>query len=307
MVQWISALARTRKRLSGGISRVFSRNTRFTEESREDLEEALIGADVAPMLADRWITQLEKAYRGLHVSRKTMLAKILTDALMAENLPFSWDAAPRPAVMLMVGVNGSGKTTTSAKLAWQAKQHGRMPILGATDTFRAAGADQLKLWADRVGCDVVAGAQGADAAAVAYDALDACLARGADTLIIDTAGRMHTRQPLMEELAKISRTLEKRLEGAPHETWVVLDASLGRNALVQARMFHETTPLTGAVVTKLDGSARAGFIFSVQHELGIPVRMVGLGEGMEDMVSLDPPAFVRALLGMDEDPDGGER
>jgi fused signal recognition particle receptor len=207
-----------------------------------------------------------------------------------------WSALPVPAVLLLVGINGSGKTTTAAKLAHQALRAGRKPLLGAADTFRAAGSHQLKVWADRIGCEAVIGATGGDAAAVAYDAIDAALARQCDTVIVDTAGRMHTREPLMRELQKIRAAMDKRLPGAPQHTWVVLDAMLGQNAVVQARQFHEITPLTGAVVTKLDGSSKGGFLFAIRQELEIPVYFAGLGEGADDLAPFDPESFVAAML-----------
>ena len=208
----------------------------------------------------------------------------------------------------MVGVNGSGKTTTCAKLAHTAIQQGRQPLLAATDTFRAAGADQLKLWAKDVGCDVVAGAPGADAAAVAYDALDAAVARGRDLVIVDTAGRMHTKEPLMKELQKVRGAMAKRVSGAPHETWIVLDATLGQNAVMQAKVFHEAVALTGVIISKLDGSSKAGFVFSINREMGIPIRFVGLGEKMDELVPFEPEKFVGALMNSERlDAEGMKR
>lgn len=293
MVRWIDALARTRRNIAASISKVLGR---AGDESIEDLAQTLITADVPARLATEWVEELRNACRGLRVSPRELLPEMLIKAL-GEIPPFSWERVEKPLVLLVVGINGSGKTTTCAKLACQARQAGRKPILGATDTFRAAGGEQLKIWAERVGCAVVAGAPGADAAAVAYDALDAAIARGLDVVIIDTAGRMHTKRPLMDELQKVRRALDKRLPGAPHETWAVLDATAGHNAVVQARVFHEATPLTGAVVAKLDGSSKAGFVFAVRQELDVPIRMVGLGEGLEDLVPFDAQEFVDGLLG----------
>ena len=203
--------------------------------------------------------------------------------------------------MLVVGVNGSGKTTTSAKLAHLFKTKGQRALLAAADTFRAAGSDQLVLWANRLGCDVVSGKTGSDAASVAFDAVKAAEARGVDIVLIDTAGRMHTKKPLMLELEKIQRSLGKAIKGAPHETWIILDASLGQNAVAQARFFHEMVPLTGVVVTKLDGSSRAGFLFSVYQELQVPVYFAGLGEGENDLAVFSPESFVDALLAVEEE------
>jgi len=298
MVTWITALARTRDRIAGAVNRILSRGRTVTAETLEELEESLLAADVPARMAADVIADFAKAYRGLDVDPRAMLAECLVRAL-GEPRSFSWTGGAAPLSVLVVGINGSGKTTTCAKLAGLAKREGRSPLLGAADTFRAAGSDQLRIWAGRVGVDVVAGQTGSDAAAVAYDALDAALARGSDVVLVDTAGRMHTKQPLMEELAKVKRAMGKRLAGAPHETWIVLDASMGQNALAQARMFHDATGLTGAVIAKLDGSAKAGFVFAVHKELGVPVLYVGLGEGAEDLAPFAPREFVHALLGLE--------
>ncbi|HOW97859.1 MAG TPA: signal recognition particle-docking protein FtsY [Kiritimatiellia bacterium] len=297
MVTWIDALARTRRQIAGVLSRVFS-GRKKEDVSFEELEETLLLADVPVQLATKLVAEMEQAYAGLRVSRREMLRQILRDSLKGVGEgPFSWPPQPRPLVILVVGVNGSGKTTTSAKLARRALEAGLNPLLGAADTFRAAGVDQLKWWADHLDVESVAGAPNADAAAVAYDALDAAIARKKDALIVDTAGRMHTKQPLMQELQKVRGALNKRLPGAPHETWIVLDATLGQNALAQARVFHEAVPLTGAIVAKLDGSAKAGFVFGVTRDLGIPIRFAGLGESADSLAPFDPDEFVDALLG----------
>lgn len=303
MVQWVEALGRTRRTFTKGIARFFTAKNDFNEEAAEDLEEALIKADVAPALAMAWIAEIEKRYGGLRTSKREMLRDILLKEF-GDEAPFSWGTADKPQSILLVGVNGSGKTTTAAKLAHRAEADGLKALLGAADTYRAAGSDQLRIWAEKVGCGVVAGKTGADAAAVAYDCMDAALARDIDVLIVDTAGRMHTKEPLMRELDKLRRAMTKRHEQSPHEVWAVLDASLGQNALRQALVFHETVPLSGIVVTKLDGSSKAGFLFSVLRELGVPVRFVGLGEGAEDLVPFDAGEFVDALLGPAEEANG---
>lgn len=295
MVTWIDALAKTRRVLAGRWARVFTRPEKLSADEAEDLEAALLRADVPVRLATQWVAELDKAYGGLRVSRRDMLRKMLVTALQHET-PFAWRRGPPPCSILVVGVNGSGKTTTCAKLAAMALREGRRPLLGAADTFRAAGSEQLKLWAQRVGCPVVGGASGADAAAVAYDAVDAAVARQADVLILDTAGRMHTRQPLMQELRKVRQAMNKRLDSAPEESWIVLDAALGQNAISQVRQFHEAVPLTGVVVAKLDGSSKAGFLFAVRKELDLPVRFVGLGEGPNDLAPFQPEEFVDSML-----------
>ncbi len=300
MVTWINALSRTRRNIAGALSRLLGSSRRPADISPEELEDVLLGADVPVRLAATLVEEIEKGYHGLNVSRKDVLRTMLSGYVPAA-AEFQWTRDPGPLVILVVGVNGSGKTTTCAKLAHQAMQKGLKPVLGATDTFRAAGADQLKLWAGQLGCDVVAGTAGADAAAVAFDALDAAIARKADVLIIDTAGRMHTKEPLMRELQKVRGAISKRLPGAPHEVLIVLDATIGQNAVVQARVFHEAVPLTGAIVSKLDGSSKAGFLFSVTRELEMPVRFAGLGEGRDDLVPFDPQQFVNALLADEAD------
>ena len=296
MVTWIDALAKTRNKLSGAFTKIFRRSDELDEDALEELEDTLLGADVSMSLVMEWTAALQKGYSGLRVSRREIVHHLLVGALGKET-PFTWSDTARPCTILIVGVNGTGKTTTAAKLAHRAKQAGLNPLLAATDTFRAAGAEQLRIWADRVGCDVVAGQQGADAAAVAYDALDAAFARNSDAVIIDTAGRMHTKQPLMNELGKVRRAVTSRLKRDPDETWIVLDAGMGQNAIIQARQFHQMVPLTGVIVTKLDGSSKAGFVFSVVKELGVPVRFAGLGEGLDDLAVFDAERFVEALLG----------
>lgn len=295
MATWMDALARTRSRIAGALSRVFSRKT-LDDDTLEELEATLLQADLPPRLVTEAITELKQQYRGQDVDARELLRQLLVKGMGAVRT-FAWADAPQPLTVLVVGINGAGKTTTCAKLAHMAARAGRRPLLCAGDTFRAAGSDQLRIWADRVRCEVVAGQTGADTAAVAYDAVEALLSRKLDVLLVDTAGRMHTKQPLMEELAKVKRAMAKRLPEAPHETWMVLDASMGQNALTQARMFKEIAGLTGAVVAKLDGSAKAGFVFAVQRELQVPVLFVGLGEDVDDLAPFSPQSFVDALLG----------
>ncbi|MFH0907570.1 MAG: signal recognition particle-docking protein FtsY [bacterium] len=301
MATWIEALSRTRKSIAGALGRIFRATGRVDAETLEDLESTLLQADLPARLVGEIIPQLEKASKEHRIAPLEALRNLLLRAL-GPTEPFAWGTSERPFTVLVVGINGSGKTTTSAKLAHLANRTGLKALLGATDTFRAAGSHQLKLWADMVGCDVVAGATGADAAAVAFDAIDAAVARKIDVLIVDTAGRMHTKQPLMDELQKVRRTMGKKLPGAPHETWIVLDASMGQNALAQARVFHDVVPLTGVVISKLDGSAKAGFIFAIAKEMNVPIRFVGLGEGKDDLAPFDPAAFVDGLLGTEKDP-----
>ena len=300
MAGWLNALKRTHNSIFGGLGKWLG--GRPDADVLDDLEAHLVRADVAPRLAMQLVAELERNAALSTAEQRAALADMLETPIRSET-DWEWQERTEPCVILIVGINGSGKTTTSAKLAWQGIQHGRRVMLAAADTFRAAGSDQLKLWAADVGCDVVGGQMGADAAAVAYDAVQAAIARKAEYLIIDTAGRMHTKAPLMDELKKIKRSIQKVLPNAPQEVWIVLDASIGQNAISQARLFHEAIPLSGAVISKLDGSSRGGFIFSVQNELGVPVKMVGLGEAREDLAVFSARNFVLALLGMDE-PDG---
>jgi len=297
MGTWFDSLRKTRARFSGALKGLFS-STRPDEATVEELADLLITADVPMRLVQTLSKELENA-----ASRRETLTAAFRRVLIAalgDNPAPDWATLPAPTVALLVGINGSGKTTTAAKLARLALRAGRKPLLGAADTFRAAGSHQLKLWADKIGCESVVGATGGDAAAVAYDAIDAALARQCDIVLVDTAGRMHTKEPLMRELQKVRAAMDKRLPGAPHHTWVVLDAMLGQNAVVQARQFHEMTPLSGAIVTKLDGSSKAGFLFAVRQELDLPILYAGLGESADDLVPFDPPTFVDALLDLEE-------
>jgi fused signal recognition particle receptor len=291
MVAWATALSKTRSI----IKQVFSPSVGDVDELNiEDLEETLLRSDVSARLTMEIIDQLGSAPRK--ASRKDLLRDLLLSEL-GEPRPFSWPSGKKPFVLLLLGVNGSGKTTTAAKLAKMAKGQGLKPMLCGSDTFRAAGSSQLKLWSERVGCDFVGGEMGTDASGVAYNAVDAAIARNCDPVIVDSAGRMHTKTPLMAELPKMCRSMNKRLDGAPHEVWMVLDASLGQNAIIQARQFNEVVPITGIVITKLDGSSKAGFLFSVRAELNVPILFTGLGEGEDDLVPFSREEFVDALFG----------
>jgi fused signal recognition particle receptor len=264
--------------------------------SWDDVEETLIAGDVGATLAME-VVERARARRdpgGAEAAVRAELASLLVPRGGA------WEPRPSvaggPAVVLIVGVNGTGKTTTIGKLAARYTAEGRTVLLAAADTFRAAAIDQLLIWAERAGVQVVSHAPGADPGAVVYDALDAAIARGADLVIADTAGRLHTKSNLMDELAKIRRIVDKRLPGAQPETLFVLDATTGQNGLQQARAFHEATGLTGVVLTKLDSTAKGGIVFAIEHDLGVPVRFVGVGEQAGDLLPFDPDAFVAALF-----------
>lgn len=297
MASWISALGRTRSRLAGALTRLVTRGPSLSTEDLDELEERLITADLPVPLVDELLAQVRKG-RGTEDDPAAPVKQVLL-----RHLPPAAgdDLAPGdPTVLLMLGINGSGKTTTCAKLGRRFQLAGRSVLLCAGDTFRAAGSDQLKLWAQRLKLEVVGAVQGADAAAVGYDAVQAARSRGHDLVIIDTAGRMHTKEPLMREIDKMRRALDKACPGAPQETWLTLDAALGKNALRQAATFHEAAPLTGIVVTKLDGSAKGGFLFDLHRQLDLPIRYVGLGEGPDDVAPFDPHRYVEGLLAKEE-------
>ena len=261
------------------------------EASWERLEEALISADVGVPATAELVRRLEA--RGDAADLAEGLAEEVA-AMLGE--PGVIDVQARPSVLLVVGVNGTGKTTTIGKLAQRLREHDRSVILAAADTFRAAAEEQLEVWAERSGADFVGSERGGDPAAVAYDAIEAAEARGRDIVIVDTAGRLHTQTNLMEELAKIRRVIERRLEGAPHETLLVVDATTGQNGIQQARLFREAVEVTGVALTKLDGSAKGGVAVAIAHELDLPVKLVGVGEGLDDLRPFDPQDFARALV-----------
>jgi fused signal recognition particle receptor len=271
------------------------------EDSWEQVEDTLLIADLGPAVTTSVVEQLRSrlASKDVHTEAdaRAVLREVLITALQPD-LDRSVRALPHdghPSVLLVVGVNGTGKTTTVGKLARVLVADGRRVVLGAADTFRAAAADQLQTWAARVGAEVVRGAEGADPASVAFDAVDKGIAAGADVVVIDTAGRLHTKTGLMDELGKLKRVVTRR--AAVDEVLLVLDATIGQNGLAQARVFADVVDITGAVLTKLDGTAKGGIVFRVQQELGVPVKLVGLGEGPDDLAPFEPGAFVDALLG----------
>lgn len=271
------------------------------DDSWQDVEDTLLVADLGPVVTESVVTQLRARLAGGQVHTEAEARTVLRDVLIGElqpGLERSIRALPHddhPSVLLVVGVNGTGKTTTVGKLARVLVADGRRVVLGAADTFRAAAADQLQTWAARVGAEVVRGAEGADPASVAFDAVDKGVADGVDVVVIDTAGRLHTKTGLMDELGKVKRVVERR--AAVDEVLLVLDATIGQNGLAQARVFADVVDITGVVLTKLDGTAKGGIVFRVQQELGVPVKLVGLGEGPDDLAPFEPGAFVDALLG----------
>ena len=261
------------------------------DEAWERLEEALIKSDVGVPATAELVRRLEQR------TDVTRLEHALAQEVEAVfGGPPTLDLAARPSILLVVGVNGTGKTTTIGKLAEKLREHGRSVLVGAADTFRAAAEEQLEIWATRAGADFVGAPRGADPAAVAFDAVEAGRARGRDVVIVDTAGRLHTQTNLMDELAKVRRVIASRVDGAPHETLLVIDATTGQNGLQQARLFGEVVGVTGVVVTKLDGSARGGVAIAIAVELGLPVKLVGIGEGLDDLRPFDAHDYAAALV-----------
>ena len=261
------------------------------DASWERLEEALIAADVGVPATAELVQRLEA--RGDGADLGGALAEELARML---GEPGRLQLGARPSVVLVVGVNGTGKTTTIGKLAAKLHEHGRSVLVAAADTFRAAAEEQLEIWATRAGADLVGSERGGDPAAVAFDAIGAAQSRGRDVVVVDTAGRLHTQTNLMEELAKVRRVIGQRLEGAPHETLLVIDATTGQNGLQQARLFGQAVDVTGVALTKLDGSAKGGIAVAIAYELGLPVKLIGVGEGLEDLRPFDPRDFARALV-----------
>lgn len=307
-MEWVDrlkkGLAKTRNTVRESLDRLVGRGP--DAEVLEDLETALIAADLGVRTVDRLMQEFREQARGAGVSgpdagpRVMALLKetILSELRACEGDPLDVlvEKGPRPYVILAVGINGVGKTTTVAKLAQRLRQGGKRPLLVAADTFRAAAIEQLEVWAGRIGVDVIRHQQGADPSAVVFDGIAAAKARRADVVLIDTAGRLHTKTNLMDELRKMRRVLDRELPGAPHETLLVLDATVGQNALSQAKQFHEAVGVTGIALTKLDGTARGGIVVAIAKELGIPVRLVGVGEGAEDLQDFRAREFVDALF-----------
>ena len=291
-------LAKTHSKLVHEIKRIVTRSPRLTGTTLEELEAALIGADLGFAMTQQIVAAVRKAYESQGaggVDVFTIAQGELTRGLAANDA--SLRRAPSgPTVVSVVGVNGTGKTTTAAKLAHLVQARGETAVLAACDTFRAAAIEQLKLWGQRLNVPVVAGAYSADPAAVAHDAITAAQAKGADFLFVDTAGRLHTKNNLMKELQKVHRVMDKKLPGAPHEVLLVLDATTGMNALNQAREFHKAVPLTGLVVTKLDGTSKGGMVVAIQKELGLPIKFIGVGEQPDDLQPFDPAQFAEALF-----------
>jgi fused signal recognition particle receptor len=294
--RWKDGLSRTSKAAFGQIASILGASE-ITSDTWDDLEALLLQADLGIETTASVLDSLKRATRAQGLIRANELLAALRQELRARlATPPALTLNHKPSIILVVGVNGSGKTTTIAKLAARYHNEGRKILLGAADTFRAAAMDQLQVWGDRLGVEVVAGAFESDPGAVAFNAVQAGVARSVDIVLIDTAGRLHTRFNLMEELKKVNRVVGKVLPGAPHEVWLVLDATIGQNALQQARAFKDAVNVTGVILSKLDSSARGGMAFAIQRELGLPILFAGLGEKPEDLQPFDPDAFVDGIL-----------
>ncbi|MBQ2697992.1 MAG: signal recognition particle-docking protein FtsY [Clostridia bacterium] len=297
-------LAKTKESLGKAVDTVLSAFTKIDEELFEELEEVLLLSDLGPEATDTLLERLRervKQERTEDPARvKELLGALISELLTEgeEERPFTLES--KPAVILVIGVNGVGKTTTIGKLAARYTAEGKKVLLGAADTFRAAAADQLSIWAERAGADLVRHQEGSDPAAVVFDAIAAGRARGCDLIICDTAGRLHNKKNLMNELNKIFRVIERELPGCDREVLLVMDATTGQNGLSQAREFLSAAPVTGIVLTKLDGTAKGGIVVAIRHELGLPVRFIGVGEGIDDLQPFDAADFARAIVGGEE-------
>ena len=290
-------LAKTRTALSRSLDRITGRA--LDPAAREELEAALLASDIGVRTVSKLMDRIREEGPAAEQVRVLLRAAVLDTLQAGQREPIDRQItnSSKPFIMLAVGVNGVGKTTTVAKLAQRLKQAGLTVLLVAADTFRAAAIEQLELWGGRIGVDVIRHKQGADPSAVVFDGVAAAKARGVDAVLIDTAGRLHTKANLMEELKKVKRVLARELPGAPHEVLLVLDGTVGQNALSQARQFHEAVGVTGIALTKLDGTAKGGVVVAIAEELKIPVRLIGVGESAEDLQDFDAPAFADALFG----------
>ena len=295
-----SGLQKTQSKLSGELKRIVSRSPRFTEDDAEELEAVLLASDMGFAVTEQIVDAVREKYQSSSGQNGEILQ--IAQAVVEENLSSSDDQTKRLAkrkeltVVSLVGVNGAGKTTTAAKLANRVKTEGASPMLAACDTFRAAAIEQLNRWGGRLEIPVVSSEYGADPASVAHDAVNSALSKGSDYLFIDTAGRLHTKHNLMRELEKLHRVISTKCDGAPHETLLVVDASVGSNALNQAREFNKSVPLTGLVITKLDGTSKGGMVVAIQNEHDLPVKFIGLGEQADDLQPFSPAEYARALF-----------
>ncbi|MCS7188832.1 MAG: signal recognition particle-docking protein FtsY [Bacteroidia bacterium] len=289
-------LEKSRQSFWSRLKGLFSTRRTIDAQSREEIEELLLCADVGPSATEKILKELESSLQKVPLQAgETLLDRLHTTLLEIINRPFT-PRESKPYVILLVGVNGVGKTTTIARLAYNLKKEGKKVLIGAADTFRAAAVEQLRIWSERLGTALVEKGMGVDPGAVAYETIQRASREGYDIALIDTAGRLHTKTPLMQELGKIYRVIGKALPGAPHEVLLVVDATTGQNALRQAEVFMQAAPCTGIVLTKLDGTAKGGIAFALVEATGLPIRFVGVGEKADDLIPFSPEAFVRGLL-----------
>jgi fused signal recognition particle receptor len=295
--KWKDGLSRTSKATFGQIATLVGASE-INDDTFDELEALLIQADLGVEISQEILKNLQATRQKTGITKTAELkAALRTELRQRLSNPPEIDFSTKPTVILIVGVNGSGKTTTIAKLGQRFSEQGLHVILGAADTFRAAAVDQLQIWAKKINLTVIAGQPGGDSGAVAYDTVQSALSRKTDVAIIDTAGRLHTRYNLMEELKKVYRVVGKAMPGAPHAVWLVMDATTGQNALQQARAFKQAVNVTGVILAKLDSSAHGGMVFAIQHELGLPILFAGLGEKSDDLQSFNPDAFIDSILG----------
>lgn len=292
-----SGLSKTRDTLAGGLEKIFIGRKEIDADLLEDLEELLITSDIGIQTAMRLIENISRRSALIKDSDqlKTALKDEILRLLQKQTVP-EQDVVAGPRIIMVVGVNGVGKTTTIGKLAAQQTRSGKKVLIAAADTFRAAAIEQLMIWSERAGAEIIKHREGADPAAVAYDAMEAAMARSVDIVLIDTAGRLHTKVNLMEELKKIRRIISQKIPSAPHEILLTLDATTGQNALVQAKMFHDALGITGLAITKLDGTAKGGIVIGISDTLNIPLKYIGVGEKLDDLQYFDPEQFVKALF-----------
>ncbi len=291
-------LSKTRNNILGQISGLLRVGRTIDEELMEEIEEILIQADVGVNTTLELMDNVREVVREKGLNDASDLAEILKREMLnvlGEDAPISVDGG-HPYTILVLGINGAGKTTTIGKLAHRFRSEGNRVVVAAGDTFRAAAADQLAIWCDRAGVELIQGGEGADPASVVFDAIEAAKSRQADLLIVDTAGRLHTKKPLMDELSKIGRVMGRAIPAAPHEVLLVLDGTAGQNAIMQAKVFNEAVPITGVAVTKLDGTAKGGIVIAVKQEIGAPVRLIGIGERLDDLRDFVGRDFVEALF-----------
>lgn len=298
-----SGLKKTRDNIVNGIDSVFSGFSSIDEEFYEELEEILIMGDIGVNATTAIVERLKKQVKEQHIKEPAACKQLLIDSIREQMQvgEAAYEFETRQSVIMVIGVNGVGKTTSVGKLAGKLKDEGRKVLIAAADTFRAAAGEQLKEWADRAGVDMIGGAEGSDPASVVFDAVSAAKARGVDVLLVDTAGRLHNKKNLMEELKKMNRIIDREFPDAHRENLIVLDGTTGQNALAQAREFSEVAELTGIILTKMDGTAKGGIAVAIQSELGVPVKYIGVGETIDDLQKFDSEQFVNALFDVTKD------